>query len=409
MTGATNSNESMRFYAALKLTSPLHVSSGENWYVSDDGRLTRSMTEQTVSGTMTTRVFAGGQAYSVPFFPSNDVRGRLRRKAARYVLDALTARYGANTLDLPTYAGLVSGASDGNPEANPSAEEILRASQHVYMGVFGGGKRMLRSRLVTHDVMPVLRSTIDAGCVPEVFAPEALPHRFNHAGEHATREPIMYGTDLCDWRWFLRVDDTARMLRPEEIRGAVKDWAKSSVEYQLAISSEEETRRQERRDKVNAGERTTKTGLANMQRYMFVAPGTLMWLEMGWEPRNDAQTGLILCALRDLINEQKLGGWTRCGFGQVAFDEPGPTLARGDEPEIEQVFVPTSQHPYQVRLSDSAERYVEAMRVAFESLDMDEVRSFFLASKPPKKEKEKDKASNDDGGAPKGAKRPKAA
>ncbi|PND66349.1 type IV CRISPR-associated protein Csf2, partial [Escherichia coli] len=59
------------------------------------------------------------------------------------------------------------------PDPSPvTAEEVIRAKNHVFMGLFGGGARMLHSGFDVFDLLPVMETTISAGMIPARFAPQ---------------------------------------------------------------------------------------------------------------------------------------------------------------------------------------------------------------------------------------------
>ena len=87
--------------------------------------------------------------------PSNGFRGALRRKAADRIMAVLSAR--GERLSAEIYNGLRCGAASAQPDtASNSTEEMVRASEHVYMGLFGGGARhCLRDSAQDLDIIAV--------------------------------------------------------------------------------------------------------------------------------------------------------------------------------------------------------------------------------------------------------------
>jgi CRISPR type IV-associated protein Csf2 len=75
----------------LRLTTPMHCAAGS---AKIDGR--------NVTQTMTQSVFTAEGRQYVPYFPGNDVRGRVRRFAARILLDRITA---SNKIKRELYSG----------------------------------------------------------------------------------------------------------------------------------------------------------------------------------------------------------------------------------------------------------------------------------------------------------------
>lgn len=290
----------------IRLTTPMHCTMPGDKI--KDATPTMQMSIITASGRDT-----------VPYFPGNDLRGRMRRKAAAIVMPALVNEGGKMPIDL--YAGLTCGASDASPENELTIEEALRSAKNVYMGLFGGGKRLLRSRFSVQDLIPVTQNTINTGLVPkkfEVVDPEK-------------------GGALIDAAWKLighttmfRVDDVMRVTRPEELAATVQDAETSVSDYQahhLGISA---TRKEEKKAKVTDEAKTKKSDTANMMAIQFVQPGTHMYFRMDFHDGvTDAQIGLMLLSLEALVNEKALGGWCRVGFGK--YDIPEMDLVRDGE------------------------------------------------------------------------------
>src|SRR5690606_5670060 len=91
----------------------------------------------------------------IPGVPANTMRNLLRRTALDRVFDQLR---GKQTMDVSGYAGALSGSASGNPEGVPSTfEETFRVRNHVFLGQFGGGPRMLQGRLSVDNMLPLIK------------------------------------------------------------------------------------------------------------------------------------------------------------------------------------------------------------------------------------------------------------
>ena len=145
----------------ITLTAPLHLA-----YPDNSVALNPEKPKKKTSLTVKKPVLIGGDLTQVPFFPANGTRGGLRRKAAARVMKYLTAQA---RVPSSLYLGLTCGAATGSPDSTAlSVEELLRARQNVYMGMFGGGARLLSSAYKVSDLNPVLDLTVKAGMVPEL-------------------------------------------------------------------------------------------------------------------------------------------------------------------------------------------------------------------------------------------------
>lgn len=349
----------------FKLNSPMHVADTGEYSLNDNGYIVRKTAGMNnVTATMRQNVLADGARVEIPYFPANDLRGRLRRKAAALVMEALVANGEKVPVDL--YAGLCAGAVGGQPESNATIEEIKRASDNVYMGLFGGGTRMLRSRYSAQDAVPIIRATVKAGLVPEGFGPYADKNLPLDSGSSTGQSD---GYRLTDIRHVIRVDDVTRVLRAEEIEAFVENAAEAVAGWQAGVMQN----RSDRKSKDENASDTKKSDLANVVSVQSIIPGTELYVRFDTQDGvTDAQRGLLLCALRDLINEQALGGWVRTGFGKFAAEHFTATIDGEEHPVFE---LNEARGTY--KLTSAMDGYVHAMKKELESLNVAGLMEFF--------------------------------
>lgn len=317
--------------------------------------------------TMQIGIVTGTGRDNMPYFPGNDLRGRLRRKAAAIVMPALVSEGGKLPLEL--YAGLTCGASDTSPENELSIEEALRSAKNIYMGVFGGGKRLLRSRFSVQDLIPITQSTVDTGLVPKKYE---IP------------DPEKGGT-LVDYAWKLleiltsyHRDDVHNVSRPEEMMNYMENCEVTVAEYQENNLQNARTRKEEKADGVTGKdkERTRKTGLNNIMPIQVIQAGTPMYFRMDFHDGvTDAQIGLMLQSLEALVNEQALGGWSRIGLGKYHVREMN--LVRDGE----SMPVFTGGDGDAFRLHNSLATYVRQAQEEVAALTVADMVSYFKPSK----------------------------
>lgn len=353
----------------FRLKTPLHCASPDEHGVNEHGRVVPGKTGRPCTATVHQRILANGQRDNIPYFPANDLRGRLRRKAASIVMDAL-ARMGAK-VPVELYAGLCSGAANAKPENELTIEEAIRGSQHVYMGLFGGGTRLLRSGYSVQDAVPIVRSTVAAGLVPEGFgdyAEKPLPASTTGTSETWQGD----GWKLTDVRHILRVDDVARVLKPAAMEQYIENCMTVVPEYQGGVLAN----RAARKEGKETGETTKKTDVGNMVTMQAIIPGTELYVRLDMQDTlSDAQIGLLLASLEALVQEQALGGWVRTGYGR--FDVTHFKLTRdGEETGI---FEQADNGQY--RLTDATTPYIDAMRAEVSALTVEDLMSFFTPRK----------------------------
>jgi CRISPR type IV-associated protein Csf2 len=324
------------------LTSPLHCA-----MPSDEGNATQTMK-------MPLRL--GDKTDTIPFFPANDLRGRLRRKAARIMMESL-ATQGKISADL--YTGLTCGAASAQPDnAGLTVEEALRGQGNVYMGLFGGGARLLRSGFAITDLVPITQSTIHAGLVPEHFGETGCPDM---------------GFKLLDKRFMVRVDDLLRALHPDELKSFV-GVDETALRQQMTLDAGN-SRKAAKKD----GEDVKKRDVGNIFEVEHIVPGVKMYARIDFRDwAGQHHVGLMLKSLEALINEQGFGGWSRIGFGRFSVDLDETRLREnGDDIPL---FVKEGD---EYALHSATSGYIQAAEDAVGKLVIGEMEEFF---QPRKKE-----------------------
>lgn len=338
----------------LRLTSPLHIAAARKETVDPDTDRLLPSGERGIAVVPATKyrlpMFLGqldetegphGPAFlDVPVIPANDLRGRLRRMAARSVFDALLVR--GEQISLDAYHGMTCGAVTGSPGGRLTFEESIQASGHPFLGLFGGGPRLVRSALQVSTGWPILASTIQAGVLSEDLQPDV---------------PCPLGSEwlLTQRLFFRRIDDAIRFT-DGHAQSVVKDFGPEVTRWIESVSAVKKARESASMKKAKAkparkagasgpalesSDDTTvvtdpetpppnRLQLQGFNAIEFVVPGTRFYLEFRLDETRvgTAGVGLFLQALRQFIIEQNLGGWTKNGFGrfelaQVSFERLG--------------------------------------------------------------------------------------
>lgn len=286
----------------LSLTSPLHCSSES--YTTADGK--------SVNGTVTQPIVGPKGVSRVPYFPANDIRGRLRRKAAAILVNHLTAEGSHLSVDL--LSGLLCGAVSANGENDVSVEEVLRARSNVYMGVFGGGTRLMRSGMKVHDALPFLEETVSVGAVPDYMGVDIPMDVYRSSDKSEVATPLR-GYKLVHTIQSIRSDDVYRVVNLTLLEQGLADTKAEVTDHQLAVLAGNAKRKEDKT--INK-----KTTLANIMNFEAMAIGTKLHFRIDMEDHlTDAQKGLILMSVLELMNEQALGGLVRHGFGRFNVDQ----------------------------------------------------------------------------------------
>lgn len=249
---------------------------------------------------------------NIPYFPINGLRGRFRRAIANRAVNAMVGTQGS--LPLETYIALQSGSSHTQPDAaNASVEEQVRAAEHVYMGVFGGGSRMLNSRYAISDIHPILESTVVHGLVqaPSELVQEILDSQVYGADGEAKH---LKAYQILERRSFIKVDDIVRGNNLVDVSEKVDGGAASVVEYLNGVIENQLARKSQ---KAKGEDVEKKLTLSNILGVESICAGVDMHFRIDVSPDlSTAQVGTLLIALEDMANVNYLGGWGRTGFGR---------------------------------------------------------------------------------------------
>jgi CRISPR type IV-associated protein Csf2 len=360
---------SNRIEGVLRLTSPMHCAA-----IGEPGS-THKQNVITPNGTQ-----------RMPYFPANDLRGRLRRAAADIVLDHITSTRGK--VDVNFYAALKAGAITTSPESDMTIEEALRGRDNVYMGLFGGGTRLLRSRFCANDLMPVVQDTISAGIVPAAFE--------SYAPQGRTAEgkigPLT-GYHLAETRTSFRVDDVARVMEPGKMESYVSDAVQSVARKQAEILSGRADRKADKAS-LKAGELVAtevsgKKDLGNMMEIEYISRGTPLHCLIDLQnDTTDAHVGLMLLALQTMVRKQDLGGWIRAGFGRY---DANLILTRNGQ--AYQVFADEKNGAEATLTGELHATFCKAAMDAIQTLSVESMMEFFTPRAADKDEKAEKKAA----------------
>lgn len=366
-----------RIAGTFRLISPLHVASPDKSLAKTDNE----------TPTVQRRILTSKGQSSIPYFPSNDFRGRLRRKAAERLMEFLAA---TDKFSPALYAGLTCGSNSAKPDSAPlTVEEVLRAKDNVFMGLFGSGARMLESRYTVNDLIPILSETIDIGAVPSAFGET----------EFETFLPVrkdgqaIEGWQLTESTQFLRVDDIHRVKNIENIMAYIDDATNVIGRMQVA-TIESRAKRKESKEKAASGEIKSsdvsgKEDVGNIASFQAIMAGTPMYFQLDFHDSvSDGHVGLMLLALQDLVQEQRLGGWCRAGLGRF-----NATLTLTRDGESMPVFS-TPNASDAAQLSDATKIFTGAANAGINACTVPGMLEFF--TNRPVKEKSAKKAEGEE-------------
>lgn len=298
----------------VRTRAPLHISAPERnlRYDAERGRFLRGERGGFPCTPMRTlEVLAPGAAdetnpigaVRVPVLPANGLRGRLRRLAAAEIEDHLVHQRGEQ-LPFVTYQAMHSGAITGNPEGTPpSLDEVRQFRSHPFVGLFGGGPRMVPSRLRVASGYPLVDALFDLGMIPDAFRAEPGVIAASQAWRLLEAIPLN------------RTDD-ALQLRDAHIEEVVQDYAEAMI-GELARAANRKARKL-----ASQADDAEPIGLQFLSFVQAVITGTPFYVRFALDGE-PAQGGLLLAALRRLVAQEEargIGGKSSIGFGAFGHD-----------------------------------------------------------------------------------------
>lgn len=276
----------------LTLVSPMHIGEPGLAYWNHDNR--RFQADGLVCArTKHLPVAASAEAADereghTPYLPGNSLRGALRRCAGEIMFDIFGKRGEKVGLDL--WHVIMCGAASPSPEGSANITETVKAGKHPFVSVFGGGPKMVWSRLSMGNCFPITPLTLGANLVPARFTDLATGNATTAVTTTTTVDDIMRG---------FRCDPTI-----------IKD-AETEIAKWLALLDES-------RRKKDADEEGKKKSLAGIRCKEIIVPG----VKLHGDHRLDTSfagpsaLGLFILALARLANNQRIGGGARDGHGR---------------------------------------------------------------------------------------------
>lgn len=246
---------------------------------------------------------AGGEARiaSLPVVPGGTMRNLLRRAMLMHVIEpALRAKEAQ--LGIGAYAAAYAGNSSGNPDGIPSSfDEVVSMRAHPFIGLFGGGPRMLEGRLMVDSLYPVHQNALRV------------------IGSDYINECIK--GDILQIVWARRVDPLLQLGSADDaevIVGGVQ--AVNSWITDLMAATKAKKGKSKKADEANAesGDDSAR-GLKAFNAHEVVIPGVSWLLRINVDRPSDAQVGLILLALSKL-SELRIAGGHAKGYGEFQVD-----------------------------------------------------------------------------------------
>ncbi|RME80669.1 MAG: type IV CRISPR-associated protein Csf2, partial [Zetaproteobacteria bacterium] len=218
-----------------------------------------------------------GHTARIPIIHANTLRGRIRRQAASIVADALAEK--GEKIEFDTLLRMLSGTSSGRPNKTPIPVDMMQEIiAHPFAGLFGGGERMLPSRLVVHAAIGAFEEAAEIGMIQHATM-QIAPH------QAFAVIPIRRIHDL--------------MHDPVRIQNDYERVVREFLDRATEILQEEAERQRARK---NGGESASRM-IESMNALEFVIPG----VRFHWRVETSGDShhaGLLLMSLEKLAHAQ---------------------------------------------------------------------------------------------------------
>ncbi len=390
------------FNLIIKTTSPMHIPDA-------------SVSAASGTATPTTRELykSGNETYLEVSITSNGLRGRIRRAIADMYANRLADS--GLTLSPDAARGFLNAKATGVPASDSATIEMINeALEHPFIGLLGGGKYLLNSKLSVGTINLVSERNIQNGYVPDAFSEMAISEgqrvtkRFTKISKDSTIDGSVfdgisrvvdnYTIELEKWRELIALNKTERAsskeaLDDEELKAA-KDKALEEIKEKLLVDLKPDAEKsamellKKKGDEVTDAVKTKtvtqelnkmvkkaltqiesmskKLDIQNMMEVETVAAGAEFHSRITNKERemNDAQLGLLLLGLVDVAKRFNFGVNGSIGHGRfvIALYDSEQQLLLSYNPDINEY-----------EFADSLQVYLDSAEAHLESLDKSSV------------------------------------
>lgn len=294
-----------------------------------------------VTPQMKTGVFFEGKKLEVPYISANSIRGMIRRAAGSVVTSQIQAK--GEQISRNVYLSMNRGsyARTGLDAGGASYMQLISADQNPFVGLFGGGAHMYRSKVrMECDLLPMITAT----------AP-LLPERFQ--GHCIDVQPWQ----LLDKTLIASRDDFERVIEGN----IIQDAEQAHMEHMDAKFGQNAAKKAQKAEAKVEGQAVLKSAklksddLNTFTQVECINPGTPMYFGMSINNPTEAQLGMLLTAIQLWANRNALGGGSSRGRGSF---KAALQVSRGSDILIDNLLVGDAGA---YDLSEKAKPFVDAL------------------------------------------------
>ncbi len=248
-------------------------------------------------------VILGGNVERVPVIPSNTFRGAIHRSAATILAARLMKK--GQKLSQAAWHGINCGSVHGHPDGEtPTITQMQAEQAHFYGGLFGGGPRFLESAYRVDTAYPLTQELVANGIVPYEGDVEMLPKGRSYNSDN--QERVNFKGLLA--YTFQRRSDT----EPGEFE-IVENPEASDAAYRTLFKSKKADETDEGSEKTDSG---VLRGINALTAIETMCAGTQLNFFLETRSSTIEQDGMLLLALREFVQRQRIGASGRLGFGR---------------------------------------------------------------------------------------------
>ena len=341
----------MEISVVLRNTTPVFSAAAGISKITLDGKINQPSSRYPLTRARTMSVIADSgdgilKPVALPVVPGNTMRNLLRRIMLKSVIEKALAPVGK--LSISAYSAAYAGSANGTPDGLPSTfDEIVAQRNHLFIGLFGGGPRMLEGRLKVDTLYPIHKN-----------AERVMGDGF---------EDRMVEGKITDIVWTRRCDPIVNLgddADVEVIEGGA-DAANGWIADLLATTNANSAKRKKGEDAPEAEEANSPRGLKAFNAHEVVIPGVNWLWRVSLDQPTDAQVGLVLLAISKLPEYRIAGGHAK-DYGAV---------------EIEDVLLNGESVWSAGTLSDDVSDYLDQMVEATDGISTADFESFAASAK----------------------------
>lgn len=366
-----------RIHGFIKTLSPVHIASPiktryipeSNTYGTGDAGIACTTIQRLSLPILHTSGKTGKNFMDqVPVYTANNLNGALRRTGAAQVIDALQAK--GQQINMETYSAMTCGAVTGKPDGEMvKFEEYREAQEHPFVGLFGGGPRLMNRHVRIHNMVPMTKET--------EFMFEGVARHPALDGVQDYKSVVMVPEEvrLVQVWTFVRNDDVRNLVNLSLQCKAIENFEEKILERQALILEDQKAKQ----NKEEGGRFSTWAFSA----FEFLIPG--VYLPMTFElDVTDEQLGLFLLALDRFAETERIGGKVANGFGQFSMEKMVLTKVETNETS-EGLFLDGRLNQKE---DSPAAPYLKAWNSAAKDLSAERL-NYLMRPPAPKKEKKK--------------------